>query len=358
MRHTNRRLGELGVCAVAILLVVGFIGCTGDDGEDGADGAMGDQGPMGPPGTATCMECHADNWDLDVALDPIRTEFAISQHNTGDTFVRRGSVARPQCSRCHTNEGYQAYLETGTEQAVSQSSRIACFTCHAPHTTEDFSLRNTGATDLTRFGTYDKGTSNACAICHQVRAPSPDFASADPIRSPYWGPHHGPQANMLAGVGAYEFDGTAYDSDASHAGIGAGCVHCHMSEVADDALGGGHSFWMRYESYSGGVVNAKGCACHTEWPDDQEERDEAATADVDAVIAAFDAELAAMKQTLMDRGWIDDENHIDTATPPTTADDRGAVYNYLMLLEDRSGGIHNPVYANAVMEATKNYLTP
>jgi hypothetical protein len=305
------------------------------------------------------MECHADNWDLEYALNPIEAEFGISQHNTGDTFVRRGSTSGPECSRCHTNEGFQIYIETGTEQAVSQSSRIGCFACHAPHTYGDFSLRKTGAADLTLGDSYDAGTSNTCAVCHQNRAPSPDFTSADPIRSPYWGPHHGPQASMVAGQGAYEFDGPYSGSSTHSAALEDGCVDCHMGPVADNGLGGGHSFWMRYEYHGHELINTKGCdGCHAPWgpEEDRGDRDEAATEDVEETKADFAAELTLVKAELIARGWLDDEDHVNTDSPPTAADDRGAVFNYLMLLEDRSGGIHNPTYANAVLNATKDYL--
>jgi hypothetical protein len=90
--------------------------------------------------------------------------------------------------------------------------------------------------------------------------------------------------------------------------------------------------------------------------DAREDRDEAAAAAVEEAKADFAVELAFLKAEHIARGRLDDEDHVNTDSPPTTADDRGAVFNYLLLLEDRSGGIHNTVYAHAVLNATKDYL--
>jgi hypothetical protein len=116
---------------------------------------------------------------------------------------------------------------------------------------------------------------------------------------------------------------------------------------------------MRYEYHGQELMNSKGCdGCHATWgpEEDREARDEAATEAVEEAMAEFAAELAEVRTELIDRGWLDDEDHINTDSPPATADERGAVYNYLLLLEDRSGGIHNVVYANDVLDATKEYL--
>jgi hypothetical protein len=217
----------------------------------------------------------------------------------------------------------------------------------------DFTLRKDGPTVLDRGGTYDVGASNTCAVCHQLRNPSPDFADGTTLTSPYWGGHHGPQASVLTGSGAYEFDSTEYEADHPHYTLNeVGCVTCHMGPVAPDGLAGGHSFRMRYTYHGAESVNGSACSdCHTSWRED----DHTATEEVDEFQDDFDADLDVLRQALLALGWIDASDHVATGIP-LDADDMGAVFNFLMLLEDRSHGVHNPVFTADVLEATQAYV--
>ncbi len=360
-----RKLGLPWLVISIAILGLALGGCSGKDGErgpagingtNGQDGQPGQPGQDGTDGTATCMNCHTDEWDAAVFLLPLETEFAVSQHNTGDTFLRRGSTSGPDCSGCHTNEGYQVYVTTGTTQAIASSSRISCFTCHAPHTRQDFTLRKTGATTLNQGGTYNKGESNTCAMCHQARNPSPDFNATAPITSSRWGPHHGAQSNVLAGAGAYAFPGVTYDGGHMHnTGIADGCLTCHMGSIATDNLAGGHTFRVVYPTSSGDRLNSKACvACHSAWTD---------ATGITAVVTAqtaFEEKLHEIRTILVAKGWMNDAtgllNASSSAPLALTADERGAIWNYYMFEEDRSLSVHNPRYANAVIDATKTFL--
>ena len=329
---------------LGMVFVVLCAGCTGDDGTNGSDGA---QGPTGPSGTATCMECHTDTWDTENYLATYVTEFASSLHATGDTYVRKSS----SCAPCHTTEGFQVIADGGElTEDLAQSSHIGCFACHAPHTSEDFSLRTSAAVALNSGGTFDKGASNICANCHQGRPIDPAVDSTDPIESKRWGAHHGPQANIVAGQGLWEIAGESYSSTHQHnSGIANGCVGCHMSDLPGSGMAGGHSFAVNYDYY-GDNINGSGCySCHGE--------DFDATEYTEETKAEFDVKLDELKVLLMAQGWIDENNYVLTDNAPTDSDDRGAVLNYNMLREDRSGGIHNPRYANEAIDAAIVYMT-
>jgi hypothetical protein len=323
----------------AILAIAIFAGCEGE------------QGPPGITGTQSCTEsCHTDDYGVDDYILQARAEFNESQHALGDTYVRKGSP----CSRCHTTEGYQYYLANGEPTSVTQSSPIGCFACHAPHTNENFAQRQNNSTDLTLGTTYNKGTSNSCAVCHQVREPSPSFASADPITSGYWGSHYGSQANILSGEGAWVFPGESYSANAMHNTIADGCVTCHMADGPSSGIAGGHSFKMAYAYRGSESVNSSGCDCHG-WTKDSE-----ATTAVEDRRAEYQASLNELADLLISLGWLNEDRARVNATEgeaPATADARGAVYNYQMLYYDRSGGVHNPTYADAILKATKGYAT-
>ena len=207
---------------------------------------------------------------------------------------------------------------------------------------------------MTLGTTYDKGSSNSCAVCHQVREPSPGFASVDPITSGYWGSHYGSQANILIGEGAWVFPGASYGADAMHNSISDGCVTCHMADVPSSGDAGGHSFKIAYAYHGSESVNASGCSCHG-WTKDSE-----ATTAVNNRKAEYEAELDELADLLISLGWLnEDRAHVNTTEGevPATADARGAVYNYQMLYYDHSGGVHNPKYADAVLQATRDYAT-
>lgn len=313
----------------------------------------GDEGPAGPPGTATCMNCHTDDFEMANYLRPKQDQFAVSRHNLSDTYVRRGTDASPLCSRCHTTEGFQHYVATGEAAPMEESSHISCFACHAPHSNENFSLRVTEPVVMNHGTTYDKGLSNTCAICHQSRLTSPAINSPDPITSSRWGPHYGPQANVLSGQGAHVFAGTTYETDAAHnIGNTNGCVTCHMAALPDNVIAGGHSFAINYEGSGGVVVNRKGCTCHG-WATDA-----VATSETDSYQAEFEEELDALGDALVARGWLkaDREYATNGATAPVTADQRGAVFNFLILHHDKSMGVHNKKYAESVVAGTMAWL--
>jgi hypothetical protein len=332
-------------CGVLLIGIFGF-GCEGDEGPAGPAGAEG------PSGTAECFNCHTDDFSAANYLLTYIAEYGVSQHANGDTWVRKGS----SCSRCHTTEGFQHLVATGEQIEVAESSPIGCFACHAPHSEFDFGLRVQGAMEfIVGDATYDKGSSNTCATCHQGRAPSPDFADGTELTNKRFGPHHGPQSNILNGAGAYEFEG-AYSTAAAHnLAISDGCVGCHMAEIPGSGNAGGHSFSVTFEYHGAEEVNSSGCSmvgCHPTWEDD----DEAATEAVEEAKAGFQLELDALRQDLITLGWLDEDDYVPVPQVMEFADDMGAIWNFQMLREDRSGGIHNIVFANAVLEATQAYV--
>jgi hypothetical protein len=323
-------------------------------------GCKGDKGPQGPAGGTQCFDCHTDNFAMEDYLLPIETQFAVSLHATGETYLRTASP----CAGCHTTEGFQTYAATGTAPAAElpQSSHIGCFACHAPHTNQDFSLRKIGATTLAVGGrSYDKGPSNTCAMCHQLRVPSPYF-TPDSMTSSRFGGHHGPQANVLSGQGLYVFTGgTAYPAGARHnTAIPKGCVNCHMAALPSGALAGGHTFAITYGEPE--RLNSKGCTCHPSMTDAAALTfvDDAKTKFEVGLVDTLGAKLFALgllKRNTDGSYSVNDKRRTSANGLRViwTADEIGAVFNFGALLEDRSGGIHNPVYARAVLNATLNY---
>jgi len=328
---------------IGAMTLLAFAGCTGDQGE---------QGPAGPAGTATCLSaCHTDDYQMQNYIVSIQNEYETSQHATGDTDVRRSAP----CSGCHTTEGFQYRVaNNGATVDLEESSNIGCFACHAPHTNGDFALRTSGPTDLEMggAGAYDRGNSNICAMCHQARTPEPAIDSPDPITSTRWGPHHGPQANVLVGKGAYSFNGQPYPALHAHnTGNPAGCVTCHMATPPEDGMAGGHSWWMTYDFHGAEYINPQGCVlCHG--------GDEGTiTTLVENAQTAFAAKLETLASGMETLGWLN-SGHSAVVPAGVGADEdaRGAVWNYLLLLDDTTMSVHNTTFTNAVLTATQNFV--
>ncbi len=328
----------------SVLLVTGLValtlsGCT-------------KEGPEGPPGedaNATCGQCH----DVSDEIHAIQVQYGASTHAMGSTFERNGS----DCAVCHTSQGFGEFIETGsmtTANDIDHPTNVNCRTCHKIHTSytaADYDLTYDAAiTAVIDGATIDMGDGNLCAACHQARLPSPlpEMGGGDvTVTSPYWGVHHGPQSNLMYGSGGYEFTGSAsYPTPGAHAHyeIEDGCITCHMASPYG-AQAGGHT-WNASYLYHGQTHDLiAGCtSCHSTL----ESFDyNGAQTDIQALIDDVGAELLTL-------GLIDEDNHIVPGTH--TADDAGAVLNYLYILEDRSLGIHNPAYAEALLTNTLEYL--
>jgi len=153
-----------------------------------------------------------------------------------------------------------------------------------------------------------------------------------------WGGHHGPQANIIAGAGAYEV-GTGYANSAHTELVTDGCVTCHMAEPYGTQAGG-HQMGIEYEYHGNIELNLQGClACH---PDE-----DALIILMEATKEDIETLLADLKSVLETQGILDENGYINEGT--WSADQAGAYLNYITVLEDRSGGAHNFAYARTLL---------
>jgi hypothetical protein len=335
---------------LTLLTITGFIltsceGPMGPAGEDGTDGIDGIDA------TASCLECH--NNDALVGLKVAQWE--TSMHATGGNAAYAN---RTGCVQCHTSQGFLEYVAEGSTAAISvpaEPMQINCYTCHKIHSTfteSDWDLTKPGAQTLNvKYAgadvVWDKGSSNQCVACHQSFAISPAPVLDGPdfeITNTRMGTHHGPMANLVLGKTAFELSGTAYPTTNVHS-TGAGCVTCHMA-TPYGYQAGGHNMGMEYDSHGTAKMLYTGCAaCHDVTP--------AGVAAFDAKIAAthanIEAKLEALKNQLIEAGIFNTGTNL--ANKGTFK--ANAVYAYInfnMIEEDRSLGIHNPVYTKVLLD--------
>ncbi|HXG52404.1 MAG TPA: hypothetical protein VNN77_13490 [candidate division Zixibacteria bacterium] len=312
-----------------------------------------------------CVACHGS--EAQYPVRGARTQYLTSGHRT----IGNASYANADdCQACHTNEGFIQKVKTGkveVKKFVANPSEIGCVTCHAPHEKGDFSLRTASPVVLANGAVFDRGSGNLCANCHRARRTPKEEVRARAIPSASWGPHHGPQADMLQGTNGYEFPGRKYSSSA-HAGLpGAQCVTCHMAQPAgryslSPAIGG-HSFKVEGEVHGAPKLNAAGClssGCHGEMKQVPGtlsfDRRAPADYDGDGRTEPIQDEIQGLYERLInDRGAgllqtmkdapYDARGRFVNSKTQYPLEVVAALYNYKFVQEDRSRGIHNSTYA-------------
>lgn len=325
-------------------------GPMGPAGADGADGVDGTNGRDGADGSVTCLVCHEGD-----VMEQKQAEFSMSVHRAGLVAVDYAG-GRASCAQCHSHEGFVQYAEFGEVLGdITNPTAWKCNTCHGLHESfggSDYALRLNSPVHpiFDTTATMDlKGNSNLCANCHQSRSAEPAMDS-DPgattyyISSSHYGPHHGAQANVVAGMGFAEIEGSvAYPEAGSnyhlmYNGEANSCTGCHMGTYGQ---GGGHTW----------IPNLDACIeCHGTDMENYNYGGRQST---------VEHQLEQIRDKLVEFGVVE-YSEADAAYEPVVGtypiDLARAFFNWVGLEEDRSMGAHNPKYINALLTNTLEAL--
>jgi len=319
--------------------------CTkeGPMGPAGADGTDGTDGTDGVDGNVTCLVCHSST-----TIEQKSAEFAMSEHALGAVAVAYAG-GRASCAPCHSHELFVETMTLGSVQGdITNPSAWECSTCHGIHKTfesTDFALRTTdpvslpGSTTTADLG----GNANLCATCHKARTAEPNTASPGEtfkITSTHYGPHHGPQANVVYGYGFAEIEGSvAYPTAGSAIHLNqASCTGCHMAPFSSKQ--GGHSF----------IPSLDACIeCHG--TDMEDYNYGGVQTEVEEMLVELRDELIALG--VVEGNDTDGYEPVVGTYPMLQAQ---AYFNYIGLEEDRSLGVHNPKYVKALLMNTLEAL--
>ena len=339
------KLFFLGFCCAVLAT-----SCTkeGPMGPAGADGTDGTDGTNGVDGNVTCLACHS-NEKMNLIESQYETSIhALSPHTPDPTYIYAGrGDSRKSCAVCHTHEGFVEVVFTGRDtltDGLAAPTRIGCETCHSGHVSfdfetdgQDYALRTNKGVKVNAISAngylVDLGSnSNLCVNCHQPRTGAPT-ANGDgnfAITSSRYGPHHGPQGTLLEGVGGYETivsGGVSYPGTKSHQHRAAGCTTCHMKD-------GDHSFEPSLDACK---------VCHSSATD----------FDVKGFQSEIEDLLVELKALLITKGALSATGSvIGSSSNPNVLpiDVAGALFNYITVEEDRSLGVHNPDYIEALLK--------
>jgi hypothetical protein len=298
----------------------------------------------------TCTQCH------DSKSHHVKgAEWNNSVHAI--TVTSPSGAGREACVGCHTGIGF---AQRGAASTNTTYEAIGCAGCHDPHdASKPAQLRvNDTVTLIAGVTLTNAGTSATCMSCHMARSKASTYVDTAAASSRF-GPHHGPQADMFLGVNGYTY-GKTIPSSAHRDAITNACVTCHMQATASTdptfLLAGGHTFSMT-ATVNGTEMDMVGaCAkCHGPISTFDFPRQDY---DGDGVVNGIQTEVQGLL------------NQLGLLLPPVgvaksslnittnwTRQQLRAAWNYQMVLEDRSMGVHNLAYTVGLLKASIADLT-
>ena len=352
-----------------LVILPAFIGCegpegpagpagsTGNDGQDGEDGQDGQDGEDGADGALFCLTCHEPS-----IMNQKEAEFAEAGHF--DAYTRTTSTS---CAPCHSHEGFIEYGLTGQTPlgaGFEHGSSMTCGTCHshknngsgAVFDADEIPIRfNDPVVMLTGIDNMDFGNnSNLCVRCHQPRRAWTTYydetGDSVMVTSSHAGPHHGAQVTALMGLGGDHRLNSESDASVlgpSAHGTDSDCIKCHLVDNV-------HTFKP---------ASAACVACH-EVSDDFDHNDKRVLiAEKMATLAEYllavegqgiERDTAGVWQVIPDslvHGILhEEEGELHPNLGQFERDHYSAFWNYMTVLEDQSGGVHNPPYIEALLD--------
>ncbi len=303
-------------------------------------------------------------------------------HGKG-TYIARGNSA--SCAPCHSGAGHVEWIKEGRPvdqyglpasiSDVPETTKITCAACHDPHDpANEHQLRfaDTQLGDGTPVTMELYGTGAMCMDCHRARRNAPTYAENPANASSHYGPHHGPQGDLLLAANHPIFkdeNGNEIQFPTSPHAIAIlpgheetdACNNCHMGgEAKVDADGnvilvGGHS-WNMNDAEGNDFVEA--CApCHgnigSSFTDKKYYINGNADLDGNGVAEGLQLEVKGLLEQLalllppVGVNEVVLESGDTTLTPSIMR----SAYVYVWIEEDRSFGIHNPAYTVGLLDA-------
>ncbi len=319
--------------------------------DKGIDGANLD--------VASCARCHESSrpgsgfYQWTNSSHPVTAELS------------EGHVAESDsCRVCHTGEGFIAARvnnEPIPQMPKEEYHGVTCSVCHDPHGSDEVhQLRVAGDFQLPSGAmAYGSGAGGICARCHNSRIDDPEVKALTSSR----GAHHGPQSDVLLGSSGVSFGLPFADNSPHGVVVVDSCAHCHMAESPEGTdLVGGHTYAMRAEGAEkngGDIINAvNACgSCHIGL--DTYDYPAEGDYDGDGTIEGTQTEVAGLFDMLRAgilanyTGASDNDGNISMSSSNfnnLNDDQKRALYNFRMLWEDGSMGIHNTAYTVQLLQ--------
>ena len=301
--------------------------------------------------TGACSQCHDSPPN-----EPLSQEWAASMH----AITTTDPAGNASCVGCHTGSGFIDRMN-GVKSTNLTYNSINCYTCHESHgktapSNAAHLIRNMGTVTLadgTKVTTGGEGS--LCMNCHQARQNAARYA-ASTAGSAHFGPHQGPQADMIAGANGFTY-GQQIPTSAHQFAIKDTCVGCHMQTLANNdpnfLKAGAHTWNMSYTPAGAKTATELVAAC-------QACHGPVKTFDFPLLDYNGDGQIEGIQtevQSLLDQ--------LSAMLPPAGQPKTGltidstwtqpqleAAYNWLFVTNDGSKGVHNTAYAVGLLKAS------
>lgn len=316
---------------LALTAMIVLSGCPGQDNDPDPDPA--------PPGNGQQAE---------IDINGLTAQWVDSAHSN----VLLAPAGREGCITCHDGA---AFAEGVTDPAELERDFSVAIDCRACHTGQGAELMEGGTVEIpTADGAITAGLGAQCMACHnERRAPTID----DEGRS---APHYSSQAGVYTASGGIQAEGFDYGSTTAHENVDNSCVACHMTQTEGNFAN--HTF--RVEDTEAACGD-----CHDNIGEDA---NLAAGSDYDG-----DGETAGFQdevQGLLDRveeaimAELDGGSFTTGSGAIQFTDEEGeaievpnevymAAYNHVLVRQDGSLGIHNPIYVVQLLQQSYQAVT-
>jgi len=295
-----------------------------------------------------CYKCHhtqIEEW--------VESGHANAAGGDPDAFNDEYYARSSTCQPCHTSEGFIAAEDKryATYEFGDEVSFIGCPTCHDPHIGEAgggnyAQLRSVEEQEVLYTHPYEPGDpevprmegygpAQTCAQCHHARRDTDNVQDQITEGDGHFGPHHSNQMDVFIGAGSYEIPGRTYERDHAHQTNDTGCVNCHMTRETELH---GEIQEHAFHTWEPTVDNC--VPCHTGIPD----------FNVNFAQDTIQAKLDSLAVLFGYTDFLDMEENWDSEAAGVTVWQREAAYAAFFLYDDGSLGLHNPKYANSLLD--------
>ncbi|MFC1755333.1 carboxypeptidase regulatory-like domain-containing protein [Thermoproteota archaeon] len=310
-----------------------------------------------------CLQCHAQYPD-----------YIQSAHYLNSGRNNLHMAESTDCADCHTGQGFVNYFIRGEELVFPNmvtpnnpanmiepelQSPIGCVTCHDPHTAthpdepnegKSLQLRTSGEVTSPQGWIVDAGESKVCVICHSNKrdvAYLEKYLDSGNSR----GPHSNTQSDVFYGEGVITW-GENF-SDSPHLFLTPdGCIKCHMVD-------GDHSWSMVASDGTEKIETCMQTFCHSAGTITTFNKISRSDFDGDGTIEGVGTEIEGLLEQLREVLPKKEDGTLYTSgfnNAGLTVLELEAYWNYNVINNDGSNGIHNTQFVVQVLQETISQL--
>lgn len=270
---------------------------------------------------------------------------------SGHANVLIAAAARESCVVCHDGG---AFAQGITDPAELDRDFSVAIDCRACHTGRGVELLEAGTVDIPTRQNVQAGLGAQCLFCHNERR-APDINDENRPA-----PHPSSQAGVFTATGGIRAEGFDYGSTTAHVNIEDTCIGCHMTR-REEGNYAGHTF----QADSVGAACAR---CHQGIRNNNFRAN--ADYDGDGNTEGFMDEVedllnvleGAIEEALEGGSFETDGGRIRFRNAAGDEVRVGnevyqAAYNYLLVSQDGSFGLHNPLFAVQLLQQSYRVLT-